>query len=89
VGLHGCETWCLTPRENIDWDVWEQGAEEIIWTSAYKRDIYFGIIGFSQLFPSSRVLNNWKPQRFGKWICFRPHLRGERHLPFEVHQKKN
>jgi hypothetical protein len=21
VGLHGCETWCLTPRENIDWDV--------------------------------------------------------------------
>lgn len=33
VVLYGCEVWSLIHRgENIDWDVWEQGTKENIWT---------------------------------------------------------
>jgi hypothetical protein len=27
--------------------------------------------------PSSGILKNYKIQRFGNWICFRPQVRGE------------
>jgi hypothetical protein len=29
------------------------------------------------LCPSSDILKNYKTQRFGNWICFRPEVRGE------------
>jgi len=32
IVLYGCETWCLTLREEQIEDVWEQGAEGSIWT---------------------------------------------------------
>jgi hypothetical protein len=32
VVLYGCETWSLTLREEHRQGVWEQGAEEDIWT---------------------------------------------------------
>jgi hypothetical protein len=32
VVLYGCETWSLTLREKQTEGVWEQGAEEDIWT---------------------------------------------------------